>query len=691
MKRNLLIAAFVFLSAVGMRADEGMWMINAIDRALEAKMKERGLALSANEIYNADAPGTTLSDAVLSLDFACTGSIISDRGLLITNHHCAYSDIYSLSTPEHNYLENGYWATTLEQEIPIPGKGVQMLKRVIDVTAEVEALVDSLKAAGQVAGSRRISAVMEKKYAAATGLQASLNSMWSGSRYYMALYQEYKDVRLVGAPPVSIAAFGGDIDNWEWPQHKCDFAMYRIYAAPDGSPAAYSENNVPLNPSRKLSISARGISEGDYTMVIGYPGRTDRYSSLAKADYLQHVNLPATNAVRGAQMKIINTWMNADPAVRLKYADHYFGLSNVQELREGQVQCVDRFKVLDDKKVVDDELRAWIDKDPERKAKFGWLPDTIIKTYRDVAEVEFSSAVFRETLVRGTKLALVAMRISSKSKNAWTGMKDIYSSIDLRVERDLFKVAVELFYSHVDKEFWGEYQKGLYELYDGDSDAICEMLWTGSVFTDEANLERLSTGTVDVEDDPLYKFFTEVKVSAFQDRIKEICGDNSLASLSGEYTRALYQMRQEKGMVQYPDANSTMRITYGTVGGLEPWDGIRCDWKSTTKGILQKYDPDNYDFNLQPRWKEIVGDYDGAVNFISDCDITGGNSGSPVLNAKGELIGLAFDGNKESLASDISFTEDYNKCVCVDIRYVLYVLKEYAGMDRILSELDIIR
>lgn len=690
MKRKIFIAAFVILGVLQARADEGMWMINAIDRALEAKMQQRGLALSASEIYNADAPGTTLADAVLSLDFACTGSIISDQGLVITNHHCAYSDIYSLSTEEHNYLEDGYWSFTFDKEIPIPGKSVQMLKRVIDVTDEVEALIDSLKAAGQVAGSRRVSSLMEKRYTSGD-LVASLNSMWAGSKYYMALYQEYKDIRLVGAPPVSIAAFGGDIDNWEWPQHKADFAMYRIYAAPDGSPAAYSENNVPLRPAKKLSICTKGLSEGDYTMVIGYPGRTDRYCSWAKASFEHLMSLPAQNLIRGMEMEIVNSWMNADPQIRLKYSDYYFGLSNVQELREGQVQCVKRFGVLDQLRERDARLAQWINADSSRKEEFGWLPAALENTYEAVADVELNTVIFRETLIRATKLSLVSMRIASNSKNAWSGLPDIYASIDLRVEKAIFFAATAVFYGSVDREYWGGYQKELYERFGGDVVKLCEYVWDSSVFTDEANLPALTEGKIDVRDDAMHRFFSDVKVSAYQDKIKQICGDRTLAELAHEHTRALYNMRKEAGEVQYPDANSTMRITYGTVGGIEPWDGIRCDWKSTSAGILKKYNPDQYEYVLKPKWREKVGNYDGVVNFISDCDITGGNSGSPVLNAKGELVGLAFDGNKESLASDVAFTEDYNKCVCVDIRYVLYVLKEYAGMDRILSEIGITR
>ena len=342
-------------------ADEGMWMINAIDAALEKKMQERGLELSAKEIYNADAPGATVADAVVSMEFGCTGSMISDQGLLITNHHCAYGDVHALSTPEHNYLEEGFWAMRADEEVNIKDKSVYFLKRVIDVTDEVHALQEQLIAEGKPSGMRRLSHLMEQKYSKESGLEAWLSSMWRGSKYYMALYEVYKDVRLVAAPPVSSAAFGGDIDNWEWPQHKCDFALYRVYTAPDGSPAEYSSENVPMKPVRKLSISLDGYKEGDYTMVIGYPGTINRYSSSFETDFDETLNHPVNNAIRGRQMEIIKGWMDKDPDIRLKYSDYFFSLSNVQELYCGQVLCYGRFDVVEKKAEIEIQRRQLVE------------------------------------------------------------------------------------------------------------------------------------------------------------------------------------------------------------------------------------------------------------------------------------------------------------------------------------------
>lgn len=301
MKRLVLLAALALLPVAAM-ADEGMWMIHALNEALEKKMQERGLQLSAGEIYNADAPGATVADAIVSLGFYCTASVISDEGLLITNHHCAYSDLAELSNADYNYLEDGYWAFFRKDEIPLKGKQVFFLKRVLDVTDEVAAVSDSLSRRGERFGSRKLSSILERRYAARTGLEASLDVMWAGEKYYLSLYKKYTDIRLVGAPPVSVSAFGGDEDNWEWPQHKADFALYRIY-----------DHGEPLVSPWHLRISEAGFREGDYAMVIGYPGRTDRYASSYKVDYQERVSLPVTNRLRGAQMETVRRWMDADP------------------------------------------------------------------------------------------------------------------------------------------------------------------------------------------------------------------------------------------------------------------------------------------------------------------------------------------------------------------------------------------
>ena len=721
MKRMYLAAltlAGVLLGQATAFADEGMWLIQDINAALEKKMQERGLKLSAGEIYNADAPGAAVSDAIVSLGFYCTGSIISDQGLLITNHHCAYSDVFALSTPEHNYLEEGYWAVRSDQELPIPDKQVFFLKRVLDITGEVKNLRDDLAKKGLPCGMRRVSHILESKYKKDTGKEAYLNSMWAGEKYYMALYDVYEDLRLVAAPPVSVAAFGGDTDNWEWPQHKCDFAMYRVYMSPDGKPAKYSSDNVPLKPLRKLDISLDGYKPGDYTMVIGYPGRTNRYASSLETDYQERVTLPIANELRRNQMEIMRRWMDADPAVWLKYSDTFFGLSNIGEMQEGEAACLKRFGVKAIKESEEKDLQAWIEADPARKARWGSLMSDLQKMYDETEAVERNKAYFRETFFRGTIIGRTIMRMNS-ARGKFKPMKKYLmrgvSETDPRVERDLLEYSVSQYFTNIDTSLFGPYQKELSAKFGTDFKAMTDYIWEGTMVASREKAEAFND-PAQFNDDRLKKLLLDVSILDFNKTDDDMNLRNRILALNKEYTQALYEMRSDKGIAQYPDANSTMRITYGTVGPIEPHDGVWCSWQTSTNGIIEKYDAENRDFKPSDAFMSMLESRDWGrwavkmpssgkkavpapvgsapagtmpADFLTDNDITGGNSGSPVLNAEGKVIGLAFDGNKESLASDLYAVPGYNKCVCVDIRYILWTLDKYAGMSRIIEELGL--
>ena len=713
-----LTLAGIMLGQATALADEGMWLIQDINAALEKKMQERGLKLSAGEIYNADAPGAAVSDAIVSLGFYCTGSIISDQGLLITNHHCAYSDVFALSTPEHNYLEEGYWAVRSDQELPIPDKQVFFLKRVLDITGEVKNLRDDLAKKGLPCGMRRVSHILESKYKKDTGKEAYLNSMWAGEKYYMALYDVYEDLRLVAAPPVSVAAFGGDTDNWEWPQHKCDFAMYRVYMSPDGKPAKYSSDNVPLKPLRKLDISLDGYKPGDYTMVIGYPGRTNRYASSLETDYQERVTLPIANELRRNQMEIMRRWMDADPAVWLKYSDTFFGLSNIGEMQEGEAACLKRFGVKAIKKSEEKDLQAWIEADPARKARWGSLMSDLQKMYDETESVERNKAYFRETFFRGTIIGRTIMRMNSargKFKPMKKSLMRGMAETDSRVERDLLEYSVAQYFTNIDTSLFGPYQRELSAKFGTDFKAMTDYIWAGTMVASREKAEAFND-PAQFNDDRLKKLLLDVSILDFNKTDDDMNLRNRILALNKEYTQALYEMRNDKGIAQYPDANSTMRITYGTVGPIEPHDGVWCSWQTSTNGIIEKYDAENRDFKPSDAFMSMLKSRDWGrwavampssgkkaapapvgsapagtmpADFLTDNDITGGNSGSPVLNAEGKVIGLAFDGNKESLASDLYAVPGYNKCVCVDIRYVLWTLDKYAGMSRIIEELGL--
>ncbi len=649
-----ILVAVLLLSSLSIHADEGMWMIQDINAALEKNMKARGLMLSAKEIYNADAPGTSVADAVVSLGFYCTGSLLSDKGLIITNHHCAYSNIAKLSTPEHNYLEEGFWAMSSEDEIPVEGESVYFLKRVFDVTDEVEEMKN--------AGRLDIQSQLVRKYSESTGLTCIFSNMWAGERSYISAYKVYTDVRLVAAPPVCIGYFGGETDNWTWPRQNCDFAMYRIY-----------ENDLPVSCEKSLRISLEGYTAGSFAMVIGYPGRTDRYASSAEIEYQEEVALPASNELRGSQMKIISRWMNADPAVRMKYSDWYFGLSNTQENNVGMAACYKRFRVRDEKLAQEREMQEWIDSSPGRKERWGTLIPDLKAAYSLIADGEQDKVYFRETILRGTFISRYILR-ASNSKTLEQAKEHLLAGIaetDPRVEKDLLEYALREYFTNQDSYYFGPYQKRIQARFGYDFRAMAEYLWDRSLVSSKSKVEAMEA-LEEMDNDPLRKFLEDARISAYNDRNGHQDKRNRATELENEYKRALYWMRLNKGVLQYPDANSTMRISYGRVGGFEPNDGVWYNWYSTPDGILQKYDPAN----------------GMIVDFLTDNDIAGGNSGSPVLNANGDLIGLAFDGNLESLASDTSYTQGYNKCINTDIRFVLWVLDRYAGMKRILKELE---
>lgn len=719
MKNLLKISSLLLLLLVitPSRADEGMWLINLLDKNLSAKMKKSGLKIDPKVIY--DENTASLSDAVVSLDFGCTGSIISNEGLLITNHHCAYGDIHALSTPDKNYLEDGFWAMNRDQEKYIPGKSVFFLRKVVDATDEVKSTSDSLKKAGQPSGMRKISSVIEGAHNKKSGMETMLVPMWRGSKYYIFYYEVYTDIRLVGAPPVSIAAYGGDTDNWEWPQHKGDFALYRVYAGKDGKPAKYSAENIPLTPKKVLTISAGGVKEGDYTMVMGYPGRTNRYSSSYAVYEKEKITNPVSVKLRKGKLQIMRSFMDQEPSVRLKYADQFFNISNVQELMEGEVINFRRFGVVEIKRAEERELQRWIESDPSRAEKWGTLLKKMEESYAKTEKIAKARKYFQETMVSGQGFIYMGNRTNSLKNakerdkidtlrvgspdhiNLIKNIESGYESCDLRVEKELMNYQLREFLGNVPEEYWGEYITRLYKEFYGDSKLMTNYVFENSIILNPEKFKATVSKDQPIDlyiNDPVSQLSRSARIMEFNTAETNIMKGENIFDMEAYYARLMYQMNEDKGKVQYPDANSTMRLTYGTVGPINPSDGISYSSQSTTQGFFDKYNPDNYEFNIKPEVLQLLKSKDWGrwgengkmyVNFLSDNDITGGNSGSPVMNAKGELIGLAFDGNKESLAGDAWFHPQMNKCVNVDIRYVLWVIEKYAKANHLINEMKI--
>jgi hypothetical protein len=722
MNKKIIVIALLFSVFMPKAfADEGMWLINLIDNQLYQLMKEKGLELKPGEIYN---PGTVaLSDAIVAIDGGmCSGSIISPEGLMITNHHCAYGDIHALSTPDKNYLEDGFWAMNRDEEIPIKGKSVTFLRGISDVTDRVNEVIDSLDAAGPrgLFFMNKVSSIVEEDFKD-NPYEKSLSSKWRGSKYYMYFYETYSDVRLVGAPPVSIGAYGGETDNWGWPQHKGDFTIYRVYSSPDGSPAEYSDANVPMKAERYLSVSSKGVEKDDFTMILGYPGRTNRYMSSYELKEKFEILNPMISSVRRAKLDVWKKYMDQSDEIRLKYADKYFGISNYTDYAKWENICIERFDVIENVQEREKELQKWIDATPERKEKFGGVLENLKKAYELKADAERHKGYFQESLVRGAEFVGLGQRFRGitrflerakqdtfdleydKAEEFYSIAKGLFESADVEADRELFKVMLRYYVTEVPDSYYHESFINLMKKYDGDLDAIADYVYDNSVITDRERLDEFFSKprTVsDVLNDPVIEIVNTISIRDYNRNLREVL-DNANLSVGKEktrYERAMYQMRLDKGISVYPEANSTMRITYGEVGGIEPRDAVYYDFLTTTKGILEKEDPDNYEFNLKPGYKELLLKEDWGrwgdngilyVNFMTDNDITGGNSGSAVLNGKGELIGLAFDGNRESMAGDVYYVDGYTKCVNVDIRYVLWVVEKYGKSAHIIEELDI--
>lgn len=706
----------LLLDPWAVKADEGMWLVHLMEKINYETMKAKGLQLTPEQIYNEKVP--SLKDAIVAIDHgSCSGSIISEKGLMITNHHCAYDDIQKLSTMEHDYLKDGFWAKNQTEEIVIPGKTVMFLEKVIEVTEEYKELKKHNKGIIPSYSSRRVNGIIEKKYAE-PGFEVSCEAMLRGDKYYIFYYKVYTDVRLVGAPSAKIGAFGGDTDNWSWPQHKGDFSLYRVYADKNGNPAKYSKDNVPLKPKYVLPISKSGYNENDFMMILGYPGSTARYTSSWGVKHKLEVSNPAMIDVRTIKLDLMREAMKKDPQVKIQYASKYFSASNYWKYAIGETKYTNLYNVVGKRQEEEAKLAKWIDADPAREAKYGTLLNDMHKAFEIAGKYEPSGEYHQEAIVSGADVFSLSLRVRSMARRAKKenccklkkdckecdimkkSSDDYFKDYNETLDREIFAAMLKLYNEKVLPEFIPVPFTKMVKKYNGDFTKMTNDLYDRSFLANKEKFSAFLGKDIDLKNavkDPLVALIDTLVGSNFL--FRNFIGENQikLRVLQTEYVAALVEMNQGKEM--YPDANSTMRVTYGTVGSYSAQDAVTYSHRSSINGYPEKYIPGDMEFDLpadllpaiQKRDWGQYADKDGQLytGFVSDLDITGGNSGSAIINARGELTGLAYDGNWESMAGSLYYHPDFNKCVSVDIRFVLWLIDKYAGARYLIDEMKI--
>ena len=700
-------------------ADEGMWLLPLLEKMNCKAMKELGCELTPKQIY--DINNTSLKDAIVQFGNGCTGEIISSNGLLVTNHHCGYGNIQKLSTVEHDYLKDGYWAMNNTEELPCEGLTVKFLESMKDVTSVIEKA--EKKAMKEYMGSADAEVKVADAVAAAADrlekeaekanphCSAVVTSFYDSNVYYLIIYKVYRDVRFVGAPPSSIGKFGADTDNWMWPRHTGDFSMFRVYSAPDGTPADYSPENVPLQAKNHLKISLAGVQEGDYTMIMGYPGRTTRFQTSPELKFQIEQN-DVRIAARTVRQNVLLEDMLADPKVKIQYASKYSGSSNGWKKWQGMKLAFDKLDIIGRAEQEEADFQKWVNASRKRSEKYGSALNALKEGVEAGREpgLAFTTAFESIYRIELTNFALTMNRLFrhgvDRGKDTLTALNDAYRRVEalypdysFSTDRKVAKAMMKFYRENAAPE---NYLKGLPEDFATmDIDAFVDCLFDHSVFCSaEALRTAIDEKGAAVLEDPAVK----VGMSIFDECVKLQNMNMNAFGTAYEKARSNYTaglLEWKKGQPSYPDANFTMRLTYGTVKGYSPKDAVIYRHYTTLDGVMEKEDPDQWEFVVPAKLKELwknkdFGEYamaDGKmpVAFLSNNDITGGNSGSPIMNSRGELIGLAFDGNWESMSSDVMFEPDLQRCINVDIRYVLFIVDKFGGARWLVDEMDIVR
>ena len=718
MKRLTKILFAIFFITNHLIADEGMWMPNLIKTLNQTDMQNSGLQLSADEIYSIN--NSSLKDAVVALNGGgCTAEMISSEGLMLTNHHCVDDLIQSHSSIENNYLENGFWAMSKSEELKNEGVTATFLINIEDVTSLFkDSLNPELSEAERNKMISKISKKIVKEKTDSTSYSARVRSFYGGNDFYLITYQTYKDVRLVGAPPASIGKFGGDTDNWMWPRHTGDFALLRVYMAPDGSPAEYSVDNIPYVPKHHLPIQLDGVENGDYTMVMGYPGRTNRFLTSYGIKEALETTYPEIIKIRTKKLEIMKAGMDADEKTKLQYASKYSSISNYWKYYIGQSRGLKRMRVYEKKLNIENNFKSWVESSEDLQKKYSSVLPMLEDAYKRNKKIAFNRTYLTEAIFRGPEILSFSYtmknRINSLPKAKEERVeelrklrkiaKDFYKDYNAEIDQNLLASMFEMYYYNVPKSqhapIFKKLENQLFGFKNFDFDFFAKNLFNQSYFSSEEKCLRFlknPTKTL-VEKDPAYVAFNSIyekylnELYPTRKEIRDIMRKGNRLFIAG-----VREMDTTKTF--YPDANSTMRVTYGNVGDYFPQEAVYYNYYTTLSGVLEKEDSTNYEFIVPSKLKELeenkdygkYADEDGVlrVNFISNNDITGGNSGSPVINAWGEIVGTAFDGNWEAMSGDIAFEKEIQRTISVDIRYILFIVDKYANAGYLIDEMTI--
>jgi len=703
MKKILsLFLIFAFTFNFQAKADEGMWLLTLLNKNY-ADMKKQGFKLTPEDIYSLN--NASLKDAIPIFGRGCTSEIVSDKGLLLTNHHCGYGAIQSQSSVEHNYLRDGFWAKNFKEELPIPGLSVMFFKHIEDVTKKFsKKLNDKMSFDERRKIIKEVSDKITEEANKDNNYLVRVQSFFNGNNYYLVVYEKYSDVRLVGTPPESIGKFGHDTDNWVWPRHTGDFSVFRVYMSPDGKAAEYSEKNIPLKPKKFINVSIKGVKKGDFTMILGYPGRTNRYMTSYEIENLIDITNTNRIKIRGIRQGVMLKDMKADEKIKIQYSSKFARSSNYWKNSIGMNKGLRKLDVHGKKQVTEKRFREWYSAKKDLKAKYGNALNLIETANKGVGEYQSASQYISETMLRGIEIFSFANRVArmlDKPEAIKKYAKGFYKNYSKPTDKKIAVVMLKLFDEDVDVKFHPTFlTEEINNKLKGNFDAYVDNLYKNSIFANETEFFKFMENydKEKLQKDPA--FIAAKSVSKTNNKLRDSAKKYNADLATGRrlFLAGLMEMDKKKNF--YPDANFTMRLSYGTVGDYKPKDAVTFDYYTTLKGVMEKEIPGDFEFDVAPKLKELYkkkdyGRYgqDGkmVVCFTSNDDITGGNSGSPIMNAKGELIGLAFDGNWEAMSGDIAFEPELQKCINVDIRYVLFIIDKFGGAKHLVDEMNIVK